>query len=710
MLAEDYLLKQVTASFIHPDTDLGRKFWSRVYARAQKELGTSDIPVDTFNKVWVSADKADVFVRQDTVVVVGSHLKVQLEADYLASSKAGSAGQAPVQASPASELSKTLIREIVLPELEKEVNTGKNFARLRQIFHAMILATWYKKNLKAALLTQVYANKSKMGGVEGAWVAGQSVDIDPQQIWSRYEAAYKQGVFNFIKEDIDQATGEAVPRKYFSGGLMDLAAARVVQEDEFDHAAAEPRGRLVDVAAQMQGADNSMASVNKALESFIDRNFGAVKLDDNLSRFVENAKEGEDQEHVVITQLAVMMKDPQASQLPSMVKALFQMATGTENKGNIWLIKIAIESVTSKIGVDLDVQRVLNYTVMETGRNYLDSKLHLLEQQKRISKKGKALLAGNQDRSQAFSREDIVYQLNKINRLLQNRKEKSIFVRMGGNVRREQKELEIISTSLMEATTVVSKHDWQRIMYEDLYRPKEQELTHELSKDGGVGSLNPGELSLADQLKEWAYKITANSPTATAPFQIRFRGDNVVLPLPENLQPQANYWELCWSWDVGGYVVAYKVSGVPVPVAIPGDMEFVREFYLRLLKAGSAGTLRKFEQSATGVTALIKERVDALVNEKMTAFKEQLDQDQSQSSGREALKSQRVDQAGDNVKGGIDLNAAQMTMSETGDKAGMAFDPAMLAQFQRGDFTGITPVITRITSLPGLLSLMGLEH
>ena len=49
-------------------------------------------------------------------------------------------------------------------------------------------------------------------------------------------------------------------------------------------------------------------------------------------------------------------------------------------------------------------------------------------------------------------------------------------------------------------------------------------------------------------------------------------------------------------------------------------------------------------------------------------------------------------------------------MSETGDKAGMAFDPAMLAQFQRGDFTGITPVITRITSLPGLLSLMGLEH
>ena len=45
---------------------------------------------------------------------------------------------------------------------ETEVNSGKNFANLRQIFHSLILAKWYKENLKTALLNQVYSNQNKV--------------------------------------------------------------------------------------------------------------------------------------------------------------------------------------------------------------------------------------------------------------------------------------------------------------------------------------------------------------------------------------------------------------------------------------------------------------------------------------------------------------------------------------------------------------------
>ncbi len=86
MLAQDYILKQLTASLIYPENDLGRSFWNEVYARAQKEFGTTAIPVDTFNKVWITADKARVLERNNTGYVVGSHLKVMLESDYLATS------------------------------------------------------------------------------------------------------------------------------------------------------------------------------------------------------------------------------------------------------------------------------------------------------------------------------------------------------------------------------------------------------------------------------------------------------------------------------------------------------------------------------------------------------------------------------------------------------------------------------------------------
>ena len=58
--------------------------------------------------------------------------------------------------------------------------------------------------------------------------------------------------------------------------------------------------------------------------------------------------------------------------------------------------------------------------------------------------------------------------------------------------------------------------------------------------------------------------------------------------------------------------------------------------------------------------------------------------------------------------GGIDLNAANMAMSERGDRVAMRFDPAMIAQFKRGDFTGIRPEIVQITPVPSLATLMGL--
>ncbi|MEI7999626.1 MAG: hypothetical protein WCH62_09015, partial [Candidatus Omnitrophota bacterium] len=196
MLAQDYILKQLTASLIYPEKQLGKEFWSKVYARAKSEYGATTMPVNTFNKVWIVADKADVYVYDNTAFVVGSHLKVLLEEDYLAMSKNGGASHVqPVQGKDANQLGSQVVRQIVLPEIEKEVNQGKNFANLRQIFHSMILATWYKKNLKEALLNQVYSNKAKLNGVD---VSDKTIK---EQIYQEYLKAYKKGVFNYIKEE-----------------------------------------------------------------------------------------------------------------------------------------------------------------------------------------------------------------------------------------------------------------------------------------------------------------------------------------------------------------------------------------------------------------------------------------------------------------------------------------------------------------------------
>jgi len=63
LLGQDYILKQITASLMHPDSEIGKKFWAEVYKRAWEKYGTSDVPVDTFNKVWIVPDKAVVYER-----------------------------------------------------------------------------------------------------------------------------------------------------------------------------------------------------------------------------------------------------------------------------------------------------------------------------------------------------------------------------------------------------------------------------------------------------------------------------------------------------------------------------------------------------------------------------------------------------------------------------------------------------------------------
>jgi len=87
LLAQDYLLKQITASLIYPEKSLGKEFWNKIYSESSRRFGTTQIPVNTFNKVWIVAQKATVYETGDTVFVIDSHLKVMLDEDYLALEK-----------------------------------------------------------------------------------------------------------------------------------------------------------------------------------------------------------------------------------------------------------------------------------------------------------------------------------------------------------------------------------------------------------------------------------------------------------------------------------------------------------------------------------------------------------------------------------------------------------------------------------------------
>ena len=167
LLAEDYMLKQITASLIYPEDAIGKKFWKRIYEAAEQKYGTTNIPVNTFNKVWIVPEKAVVYenVKAGTAYVVESKLKVMLEQDYLSLRKHEGirSGQAHIENT--NQLGSQIVRAIVIPELTKEVNEDRNFSQLRQVYNSLILATWYKKKIKDSILERVCQIRNKVIGV-----------------------------------------------------------------------------------------------------------------------------------------------------------------------------------------------------------------------------------------------------------------------------------------------------------------------------------------------------------------------------------------------------------------------------------------------------------------------------------------------------------------------------------------------------------------
>ncbi len=224
MLREDYLLKQLAASMTFPDREPGKTFWERVYAKIRKEYGSVDVPLDTISKVWVVPQKAVVYEQKGAAFISESRLKVMLDADYMTMKKGMTDGPAaPESVGPANKLYLSIAREIIIPELEREVNEGQYFASLRQMFNSLVLAIWFKRKLQDNIINRIYTDQRKLSGIQD-----EDREVS-RKIYAQYMLALKKGVYDVIREDYDPTERQMVPRRYFSGGFSFKDAAQSVE-------------------------------------------------------------------------------------------------------------------------------------------------------------------------------------------------------------------------------------------------------------------------------------------------------------------------------------------------------------------------------------------------------------------------------------------------------------------------------------------------
>jgi WD40 repeat protein len=207
LLDQDYLLKQHSAILLDPDTGTGKSYWSQVYSHAMTMFGTTDIPLDGFNKVWIVPGTARVFEKNGHVLVTEAKLRVLLDTDYMALKHHQS-----LESVSSQDISREALRKYILPVIEEKVNTDPAFAPVREIFRAHILGTYFRKKLRDGLFQKEYIDQKKVAGID------LSTPGETAAIYARYLVSARKGAVNLIREERDKHSGELIPRKYFSGG------------------------------------------------------------------------------------------------------------------------------------------------------------------------------------------------------------------------------------------------------------------------------------------------------------------------------------------------------------------------------------------------------------------------------------------------------------------------------------------------------------
>jgi len=238
MLAADLTLKKDVSEVTNPRTSrTGREYWGRLYAKAQA-LGIDEMPIA--NRVWIIPGKAVLSETSDSVRIVNSPLQVCLESDYLSESKR-------IPGKKAQELAQygtSLMREMVLPELNKKVNEGPAYENLRRAYRAVILARWFKQHYgtqQPRLLQTISAAIAKD--------LPSRLPYSSEQIYREYMQSLRQGEYNFSEDSTGklQSYLELITRRYFSGGI-DLRLISV-EHASGDRPAREPglRQRIFDL-------------------------------------------------------------------------------------------------------------------------------------------------------------------------------------------------------------------------------------------------------------------------------------------------------------------------------------------------------------------------------------------------------------------------------------------------------------------------------
>ena len=239
-LKQDYILKQLASSLTHPDTESGKKYWSK-----GDSLKLKAVQSEALNKIWIIPHKAELYQHNDTVIINNAVLSCRAE----------------------SEMS-----NVLLPQINQQINKGRHFTALRQFYNSLILAVWFKDRIRDALLAE-FAGSARVKGIDLA------EDRIKEKVYLYYRVSFEKGAYDVIRRGLPEPESREPrenrkARRFFSGG---------VELDRLSSAITYAESALVDI-------DENFVSSSVRFEVLNSHAASSVTAETRAREIIETAK------------------------------------------------------------------------------------------------------------------------------------------------------------------------------------------------------------------------------------------------------------------------------------------------------------------------------------------------------------------------------------------------------------------------------------
>ena len=213
LLEADLEMKKTVAKLIHPDSATGKRYWDGLVGE------TKCVSM----RQWIVPAPATVREDQGQLYILDAPLSVKMETDYVKSvgvggSEAGCARQSDAE----TKQNESLYRRLILPQIEKAVNTAPEYADLRRVYVSRVAAQWYRERSETKRTT--YSHLIDRGDASD-WPARQP--WSPKEVWRRYVKSYTDGEFKVKRTTQRGNMIETVTYVYGGVDLTDVPRSRL---------------------------------------------------------------------------------------------------------------------------------------------------------------------------------------------------------------------------------------------------------------------------------------------------------------------------------------------------------------------------------------------------------------------------------------------------------------------------------------------------